>query len=304
MKLVLTGGTGFIGRALTQALLQEKYDLTVLTRQNLKTETPGDKPFYLHWDPNEKGIWEKAVQCADGVINLAGEPVSARWTPQRKSEIMASRIETTKAIVCAIEKNGGTPKILINASAVGYYGNRGDAPLTENAPPGTGFLAEVCKAWEAQAFEAQKSGNRVVIMRFGVVLEKNGGMLKRMLPPFRAGLGGPLGTGQQWISWIHRLDLIGLILFALKNSLLRGAINATAPFPVTMKEFSKTLGKVLRRPTLLNLPPALLKLTLGEMAEMLLSSQKALPQKVQKSGYPFIFPSLRQALENCLTEKG
>ncbi|HNV86492.1 MAG TPA: TIGR01777 family oxidoreductase [Candidatus Omnitrophota bacterium] len=301
MKLVLTGGTGFIGQALAQALLQERHDLTVLTHQPPKASASGSRLSYLHWNPDQKGAWEDVIGSAEGIINLAGEPVATRWTTRKKDGILGSRVETTRAIVRAMGDAQNSVKILINASAVGYYGDCGNQEPDESAPPGKGFLAEVCRRWESEASLAEKSGHRVVIMRFGIVLGNNGGMLKKMLLPFRYGLGGSFGTGRQWISWIHRTDLIGLILFALKNPLMRGGINATAPGPVTMKEFSDTLGKILKRPARLPVPSFLLRLALGEAAGMLLSGQKVLPGKALRSGYVFLYPSLREALENCLS---
>lgn len=301
MKLILTGGTGFIGKALTEALIRRGHDLTVLTRRQAKADEPRVKPFYLYWDPPAGGVWEKAVQSADGIINLAGEPVAKKsWTDAQKKKILESRVLTTRAIVQAMEGNEAKPKFLINASAIGYYGDRKDEVLTEYALPGNGFLAEVCKAWEAEADRAETSGNRVVILRFGMVLEKDGGALGKMLPVFRYGLGGPLGDGKQWVSWIHRRDLIELILFSADTASVRGALNATAPVPVRMKEFAKALGSVLHRPAIFPAPAFLLKKVLGEMSELMLSSQKALPLKAQECGFRFAFPVLNEALASCL----
>jgi len=303
-KFLLAGGTGFIGRALIQTLIREKDDLTVLTRQKEIADRPRLKPFYLFWDPPGTGIWGKAVQGADGVINLAGEPVAARpWTPDQKKKILESRILTTRAIVDAIEKSGKRPEFLINASAIGYYGDRNDEILTETSAPGTGFLAEVCEAWEAEARRAENSGVRVVRIRFGMVLESDGGALGKMLPLFRYGLGGPLGNGRQWVSWIHREDLIGLISFAAKNPEVRGILNAVSPNPVSMKEFSKTLGAVLRRPSFLPVPAPALNFLLGERSELMLSSQRVLSQKARECGFRFEHPNLEETLENCLRTK-
>ena len=237
----------------------------------------------------------------DGVVNLAGEPiVGKRWTPHQKALMRESRPQMTRRLVSAIEASSHRPAVLVSASAVGYYGPRGDEELSEEAPPGRGFLAELSQAWEAEARAAERSGVRVVQLRIGVALEAGGGALAKMVSPFRVFLGGPLGSGRQWMSWIHVNDVIGLIEWALTRSDISGAVNATAPHPVTMREFCATLARVLRRPSWAPVPAVLLRLLLGEMAEVLLTGQRVIPTVALRSGFAFRFPELAPALDACL----
>lgn len=300
MKLVVTGTTGFIGSAICSRLLEQGHTLTLLTRSAPRDAATQNKR-WLHWTPGASGVWEKVVDGADGIINLAGEPIAAeRWTPQQKRKIRMSRIETTSALVDAIAKAEQKPGFLINASAIGYYGPYGDETITEEAGPGTDFLAETTRDWENEAMKAESSGLRVVCLRSGMVLGRNGGALAKMVPPFKFFVGGPLGSGEQWISWIHKEDEVGLILHLAGNPQARGPVNATAPNPVTMKEFCRTLGQVLRRPCWAPVPAFALRLLLGEMAEMLLTSQRVLPAAAERLGYQFRYPNLESALQACM----
>jgi uncharacterized protein (TIGR01777 family) len=300
MKLVVTGATGFIGSALCSRLLEYGHTLTLLTRSAPRDATTQNKR-WLHWAPGMSGAWEKAVDGVDGIINLAGEPIAAkRWTPQQKRKIRMGRIETTNALVDAIAKAEQKPGFLINASAVGYYGPRGDEPITEEAGSGTGLLAETARDWENEAMKAQSSGLRVVCLRTGIVLGRNGGALAKMVPPFKFFVGGPLGSGKQWMSWIHMEDEVGLILHLAGNAEASGPINATAPNPVTMKEFCRTLGHVLGRPSWAPVPAIALRLLLGEMAEMLLTGQRVIPAAAERLGYEFRYPNLEAALRACM----
>lgn len=301
MRLVLTGGTGFIGTRLRESLTEKGHEVVVLTRQASRQNQPALRTRYSYWNPPEGGGWEKELEGMDGVINLAGEPIAGkRWTVEQKRKILESRVGATQAIVTAIRKAKRKPLFLINASAVGYYGPHGEEELTEEAGHGKDFLGEICQAWEAHALRAEDFGIRVVRLRIGIVLEKGGGALAKMLFPFSLGLGGPLGSGNQWMSWIHRDDLIGFIHFLLEKREARGAVNGTAPHPVRMGEFAETLGRVLHRPAVFPVPGFILRILLGEMADMLLTGQRVLPKRALGLGYTFKFPRLEPALEEIL----
>lgn len=300
MNLVIAGGTGFIGSALCVRLLERGHSLILLTRLPSPATITSSKK-WITWLPGSTGIWEQAIDGADGVVNLAGEPIAARrWTKRQKEKIGSSRIETTSALVTAIGKAKVKPKFLLNASAVGYYGPRGEETLVEEAEPGRDFLSEVCVQWEEEAKKAEEFGLRVIRLRTGIVLGRGGGALAKMVPPFKLFIGGPLGRGNQWMSWIQMEDEIGLMLFLLEYPNAQGAINATAPNPVTMKEFCKTLGRVLHRPSWAPVPAVALRLLLGEMADMLLTGQRVLPARAQKLGYSFRYSTLPEALQACL----
>lgn len=301
MKIVLTGGTGFIGTPLRESLTQGGHEVIVLTRHASLENRPGIRTRYRYWDPRENGTWENEMDGVDGVINLAGEPiVGKRWSPSQKKKILESRVGATRSVVRALGSAKRKPPFLINASAVGYYGPCGDETVTEEAPPGKDFLSQTCQAWEAEALRAETFGIRVVRLRIGIVLEKGGGALGKMLLPFQLGLGGPLGSGRQWMSWIHREDLIQLIHFLMEKSGAHGAVNATAPEPTPMKEFARMLGRVLQRPAFLPVPEFVLKILLGEMADLLLKGQRVLPKRALELGYRFQFPKLEQALKEIL----
>lgn len=300
MRLVVAGGTGFIGSFLCGRLVQEGHSLTIFTRSRSPAGSEANRQ-WLTWDGASDGPLLQAINGADGIINLAGEPIAAkRWTAAQKQKIRSSRLESTRALVSAISKADTKPKFLINGSAVGYYGPRGDEFVTEETPPGTDYLSRVCVEWEAEARKAESSGVRVVCLRTGIVLGKGGGALAKMVPPFKFFAGGPLGSGNQWMPWIQMEDEVGLILFSMENVNASGAMNATAPNPVTMREFCKTLGKVLHRPCWAPVPAFALKLLLGQMADMLLTGQRAVPERAQKLGYKFRYPNLYEALQACV----
>ena len=303
MRLLLTGGTGFVGSALRESLTQKGHEVVILTRQASRENQPGIRTRYAYWNPNQSGPWERELDGVDGVVNLAGEPiVEKRWTPEQKQKIVESRVGATHAIVEAIRNAKRKPLFLINASAIGYYGPHGNEELTEESPRGNDFLGETSQKWEAEAQRAEELAIRVVRIRIGIVLEKSGGALAKMLPPFQWGLGGPLGSGNQWMSWIHRKDLIGLIHLAVEKKETRGALNATAPAAVTMKEFAQTLGRALRRPAFFPVPEFAVKLLLGEMSDVLLKGQRVLPKRALAAGYTFQFPKLEQALKEIFTK--
>ena len=300
MKFLITGGTGFIGSPLCRTLIQHGHELILLSRHPAK-HPPLARATFIAWDSPD---WPQVAEGCDGVINLAGEPLAAkRWSPQQKALIRDSRLATTRRLVDALSGWPDKPSAFINASAIGYYGPRGDEQLTEADGPGEGFLADVCRAWEAEALRAESLGIRVVRLRIGLVLGCGGGALSKMVPPFRWYLGGPLGTGRQWVSWIHQDDVVGLIEWALVNPLIQGAVNATAPTPVTMREFCRCLGEALHRPSWVLVPSVALRFLLGEMADLLLTGQRVIPHVALQRNYPFAYPSLLQALQACVAPR-
>lgn len=287
MRVLVTGGTGFVGAPLCRALQAAGHGVTVVSRE------PGRVPARAVGWPEVPA----AMAETDAVVNLAGEPLAAgRWTAARKAAIRASRVEATRALVRAVAGSPAKPSVLVSASAVGWYGPRGDEPLDESAAPGTDFLARVCREWEAEAEAAAMHGVRVVRLRLGVVLAPGGGALARMVLPFRAGVGGRLGNGRQWISWIHRDDVVGLVLAALASDAWRGPVNATAPTPVTNRELTAALARVLHRPAVLPVPGLALRLAFGEMATMLLTGQRVLPRVAETHAYAWRQPELPAAL--------
>ncbi|MGC7847530.1 TIGR01777 family oxidoreductase [Desulforudis sp. 1088] len=315
MKVVVTGGTGFIGRPLVASFLDRGDEVTVLTRSKTGRLPAGVKA--VTWPAGgpaasgeEGGIppgeaesrWWEALDGADAVVHLAGESIAARrWTPEQKERIRESRVQGTRVLVETLARVKRRPGVLVSGSAVGYYGPRGDEELTEADAPGQDFLSEVCTAWEREARQAEILGMRVVLLRTGMVLERDGGALPRMLLPFRWFAGGPFGSGRQWMSWIHRDDLVSLIRFLIANKEARGPVNAVAPNPVTNLAFARTLGRMMRRPSRLAVPRALLRLALGEMAEaLLLSGQRAVPARALELGFSFKYAELETALQAIL----
>jgi len=291
MKIVVAGGTGFLGQALVARLRTEGNTVHVLTRR------PGGAD-EIAWNPDgTTGPWAAALDDADAVINLAGESIaSGRWTATRKARIRDSRIRATRSLVDAIAHAKRRPSVFASGSAIGYYGAHGDEPLTEQAPPGADFLATVCRDWEAEALRAA-STTRVVLLRTGVVLEKDGGALPQMALPFKLFAGGPAGSGRQYQAWIHRNDWVSMVSFALRDTHVSGPLNLTAPNPVTNREFAQTLGRVLHRPAFMPAPAFALRLALGEMADaLLLTGQRVLPAAAQAHGFHFEYPTLGPAL--------
>jgi hypothetical protein len=287
LRTLVTGGTGFVGAAVCRALQAAGHDVTVVSRR------PEPGPFRaIDWEAMPALVGE-----SDAVVHLAGEPIaSGRWSRTRKMRILESRVQTTQAMVDALAAARVRPRVLVSASAVGYYGPHGDEVLDEAAPAGTGFLARVGQAWESEALRAEALGLRVVRLRLGIVLAPDGGALARMVPPFRAFIGGPLGSGKQWMSWIHRDDVTGLVVAALGDEHYRGAVNATAPHPVTNAQFAEALGRVLARPAWIRTPAFVLRLALGEMAEMLVTGQRVVPRVAEERGYRWRYTELAGAL--------
>jgi len=295
VRAFLTGGTGLVGRALVHALVARGDSATVLSRRSAAAAWPGVA--MIHGDPTEPGPWQDAVAGHDAVVNLAGERIvdpPQRWTASRKEQMRRSRIDTTRNLVMAIRRAKQPPGVLVSGSAVGIYGDCGDAELAEEDPAGNDYLARLAADWEAAAREAEPV-TRVVSPRFGLVLSAEGGALPPMLWPFRLSLGGSLGSGKQWWSWIHLHDAVSLLLFTIDRG-LRGAVNATAPQPVTAREFARTLGKTLRRPAALAVPAWALRLALGEAADALLFSQRVLPRRALHAGFQFRFTTLEDGL--------
>jgi uncharacterized protein len=298
MKLVITGASGFIGSALADELKNQSHSLVRLSRKPEGSRNTS-KEQWLSWEPGKSGSWEQAVDGADGIVHLAGEPIAAkRWTAAQKAKLRSSRVDTARALVRAMEKARIKPRFLIGASAVGYYGSRGDETLTEKSAPGNDFLARLCVEWEGEARKAESLGIRVALVRTGIVLGKGKGALAKMVPPFKMFFGGPLGSGKQWLPWIHIEDEVGLIRFLIENESARGPFNATAPNPVTMGEFARALGKTLKRPSWAPVPAFALTLLLGEMAEMLLGGQRALPAAAEGSGFRFKYRNVEPALSS------
>ena len=297
MKIVISGGTGFLGQPLTDALAQDGHAIVVLTRGPSAT---GSVARRVTWQPNgSTGTWAAEIDGAGAVINLAGESIGARrWSASQKDRILDSRVHATRSLVEAIHHAAAPPAVFVSASAVGYYGPLNDQLATEETPAGEDFLASVCVQWEAEAMRAV-GRTRVVCVRTGLPLERDGGALPRMLPPFWLGAGGPIGSGGQYWPWIHRQDWIELVRFAIANASVAGPINATAPQPVTNREFATRLGHAMHRPSFMPAPGFALKLLLGEMAEgLLLSGQRAIPAKAQRLGFKFAYETLDHALAN------
>jgi uncharacterized protein (TIGR01777 family) len=296
MRIVVAGGTGFLGRPLAAALGREGHDVTILTRRPRDGRHPPPVQA-VAWNPDgTAGDWSAALDDAGAVVNLAGESIAARrWTAAQRSRILQSRVLATRSLVAAMRRRGSTPPVFVSGSAVGYYGPRGDETVTEDTAAGSDFLARVCLQWEAEATAAPAS--RVVLLRTGLVLERDGGALPRMLPPFWFGAGGPVGSGRQYWPWIHRQDWIDLVRFAIRTPDASGPINATAPAPVPNAEFARALGRALHRPAVMPAPAFALRLLLGEMADaLLLSGQRAVPARASRLGFSFSFPALDQAL--------
>jgi len=295
MKIFITGGTGFVGKTLAPALVRSGHEVSILTRSG-KGGFPGIS--WIEGDPTQKGKWQEAVKEHGILINLAGASLFTRWTEEVKRMIRDSRILTTRHLLEAMD--GGKGKTLFSTSAIGYYGFHRDENLTEDSPPGGDFLALLARDWEAEAKEAEKKGCRVVITRFGIVLGEKGGALGQMIPLFNKYVGGPLGSGRQWFSWIHIEDLTRAFLFLLEHPEISGPVNFTAPNPVRNKELAQWLGRILGRPAFLPAPGFMLRLVLGEFGSILLKGQRVLPQKLVQAGFQFSYPEIDRALRQVI----
>ncbi|MBI3910624.1 MAG: TIGR01777 family protein [Armatimonadetes bacterium] len=301
MQIIVPGATGFIGGHVCAELLRAGHEVIALTRRPESARARLDPRIRIHgWDARAPEPLLELIAAADGVVNLAGEPIAGqRWTAAHKERIQRSRVEATAAVVAALRAVPPRPRVLANPSGVGYYRGRGDEEITEASPAGDDFFADVCREWEAAARAAEDVA-RVVILRIGVVLGREGGALKAMLPPFRLGLGGPLGSGQQWFPWVHVADVAGLFRFALEQAEAKGPINAVAPESVRMIDFCRALARVLHRPCWFRVPQPALRLVLGEMADAVLASARVRPAAAVRLGYSFRFPRLEEALRDLL----
>jgi uncharacterized protein (TIGR01777 family) len=303
MKILVTGSTGLVGNALINDLKQAEHTVCRLMRPGTEAGTVrGNEGFDVRWNP-ETGELGAAAVGAEAVVNLAGASIAhGRWTARRKKLLRESRVATTKALVNALAKMAARPRVLVSASAIGYYGNRGEEVLKEESSPGGDFLSEVAREWEAEAEKAEALGIRVVRVRFAVILAREGGALPQMARPFRLGVGGKIGSGQQWMSWIGLKDVLGVVRLALENGAVRGAVNVVAPTPVRNAEFTAALASALHRPALFPAPAFALRLVLGEMADaLLLSSMRVVPAQLEKLGYKFLQPDLATTLTRMLS---
>jgi len=297
MKCVISGGTGFIGRRIVERLLRDQHYVGVWSRQPGRESRAAVASF--SWDPLQGEPPAESLNTMDAVIHLAGEPVAQRWNAEVKRRIRDSRVLGTRALVDAISRVRHKPKVLVCASAIGYYGDRGDEVLTEASTPGSGFLADVCRGWETEAGRATEFGLRVVTLRIGFVLGKNGGALAQMVPAFRAFVGGRLGSGKQWMPWIHVDDVAEMFVHAVEHE-ISGVWNATSPNPVTNAAFTREMGKALHRPAVFPIPPFALKLAFGELGQHMLDSSRVIPEAALKAGFQFHYPDLGPALRDLL----
>jgi hypothetical protein len=303
MTIVIAGGTGFLGAPLVSTLARDGHDVVVLTRRS-RGGPANPSSAYVGWTPNgETGPWASLIDGAGAVVNLAGESIAGRrWSAAHKQRVRDSRVQATRSLATAIRSAAHPPPVFVSGSAVGYYGPLGDQPVTEDAPAGSDFLARVCVEWEGEAAPAAGGSTRVVLVRTGLVLERDGGALPPMLPPFKLGVGGPVGSGRQYWPWIHRDDWVALVRWAIATPSVIGPINATAPNPVTNAEFSRALGRALHRPAFMPAPAFALRLLLGEMADALvLSGQRAIPAKATSSGFTFKYSNVDEALRAIFT---
>ncbi len=305
MKVVVTGGTGFVGSRLVEQLEAEGHETIVLTRDAKRARQQFPEAVYKNvtivaYDPMTSGDWQASLSGCDAVVNLAGEPISElRWTPERKKMLMDSRVVTTEKLVEAIAKANAKPQVFVSTSAIGFYGTSETATFDESSPAGDDYLAEICKNWEAAATAVKPLGSRLVIIRLGIVLGM-GGAVAKMLTPFKLFAGGPIGTGRQWFSWIHQDDAVALILQALKQESMTGIYNATAPNPEVMSELCAQMGKALARPSWLPVPAIALEALLGEGAMLVLEGQKVLPTRTLETGFKFAYTNVGEALKQVL----
>jgi uncharacterized protein (TIGR01777 family) len=300
MKVFLTGGTGFVGTNLSRHLAAAGHVVTILTRKE-SPPAPKDNIRFITGDPKQEGPWMAEVPQHDWVINMAGTSIFGRWNEQYKKELYDSRLLTTRNVVQALAA-GDRHQLFCSTSAMGYYGPRSDEELTEASPPGDDFLATLSRDWVAEAMKARDLGVRTVITRYGIVLGKNGGMLGQLVPLFKSFVGGPVGSGEQWISWIHQEDLARAYLFLPEHPDLSGPVNFTSPNPVKNRDFAQALGKALGRPSFMTAPAFMIRLVLGELGDVILTGQRMLPQRLLEAGFQFLYPTIDATLKNLLSE--
>jgi uncharacterized protein (TIGR01777 family) len=302
MKVLITGGTGLVGTQLTSRLIQDDHEVTILTRslKGAKGHSPGIS--YLEGDPTKKGPWQDAIKNHDVIINLAGASIFAKWTEEHKKAIRESRVSTTRNIVEGIPSHPPKQFTLFSTSAVGYYGFCADEELTEESPHGDDFLARIAVEWEGEALKARDKGARVVLTRFGIVLGEKGGALSRMIPLFKKYIGGPIGSGKQWFSWVHIKDLAEAFAFLMKHPEISGPVNVCATNPVRNRDLAKALGKVLHRPSFMPAPGFMVKLVLGEFGSVILEGQRVIPKRLLESGFVFEYPDIYKALQDIVKD--
>jgi uncharacterized protein (TIGR01777 family) len=298
MKVLMTGGTGFVGTQLTSRLVQDGNEVTILTRSPKGPEKGVAGISYLRGDPTQKGPWQEAIKDHDTLINLAGASIFSKWTEKHKKAIRESRVHTTQNIVEGIPSRPEKPVTLFSTSAVGYYGFHGDEEFFEESPPGNDFLARIAVEWEREALKAKDKGARVVITRFGIVLGEKGGALSQMIPLFKKYIGGPIGSGKQWFSWVHIKDLAEAFSFLLKHPEISGPVNLCSPNPVRNRDLAKALGKALHKPSFMPAPGFMIKLVLGEFGSVILKGQKVIPKKLLENGFVFQYADIDKALQS------
>ena len=298
MKILITGGTGFVGTRLTSRLIQDGNEVTILTRSGKEPEKGAAGVSYLRGDPTQKGPWQETIKNHDAVINLAGASIFSRWTYAQKQAIRESRVSTTRNIVEGMSARPEKKITLFSASAVGFYGFCGDEELTEASPPGNDFLARLAAEWEGEALKAAEKGARMVIVRFGIVLGEKGGALGQMVPLFKIYIGGPIGSGKQWFSWIHVKDLAESFVFMMKHQEISGPVNVCSPNPVRNRDLAKALGKALHKPSFMPAPGFMVKLVLGEFGSVILKGQRVIPKKLLENGFVFQYADIHEALRS------
>lgn len=297
MNVLIAGGSGLVGRAIAGTLRNNGHSVTILTRRPVFPGFPS-----IQWDAKSPGPWEDSIGQFDAVINLAGESLGAgRWTAQQKEKILSSRIDATNALVKAIGKSDRKPRVLLNASAIGYYGHVDEDEITETRPPGRDFLADVCVRWEDAAKQVMPYRTRLVVLRQGFVIGKDADAFRRMQLPFRLFVGGPYGSGKQWFSWAHITDVAAAYAFALEHPEISGPVNVASPNPVPVRELAKALGKILRRPSFMPAPSFALRIVLGEMSDLLLKGQRVIPKRLLEAGFSFRFSNLPEALRDVVS---
>jgi uncharacterized protein (TIGR01777 family) len=300
MKILITGGTGFVGTELTSRLIQDGHEVTILTRSLKGAKGSSPRISYLEGDPTKRGPWQEAIKNHDAVINLAGTSIFSKWTEEHKKAIRESRVSTTQNIVEGIPSDPSKKITLFSTSAVGYYGFCGDKELVEDSPSGNDFLARIAKEWEGEALKARDKGARVVITRFGIVMGEKGGALSQMIPLFKKYIGGPIGSGKQWFSWVHIKDLAEAFAFLIMHPEISGPVNVCSPNPVRNKDLAKALGKALHRPSFIPAPGFMVKLVLGEFGSVILEGQRVIPRKLLNNGFVFQYPDIEKALQGIV----